>query len=132
MTQTDRAMDKKAVYATPSWSMNICGINKCYHASGDICHLLITFANSLDPDQDWHIVGPDLDPTVWHCPSVSERIFFKRKILKKDSRQQQKHEKLPSMQINSFNLLLSLRSMQVALRLRLGGYHNATVQIVWQ
>ena len=27
-----------------------------------LCHLLITFANSLDPDQDRHYVGPDLDP----------------------------------------------------------------------
>ena len=31
-------------------------------ASGDFCHLLINFANSLDPDQDRHHVGPDLDP----------------------------------------------------------------------
>ena len=30
--------------------------------SGDFCHLLITFSNSLDPDQDRHAVGPDLDP----------------------------------------------------------------------
>ena len=32
------------------------------HAGGDFCHLLITFANNLDPDQDRHFVGPDLDP----------------------------------------------------------------------
>ena len=31
-------------------------------ASGDFCCLLITFANSLDPDQARQIVGPDLDP----------------------------------------------------------------------
>ena len=31
-------------------------------ASGDFCRLLITFANSLDPDQDQQNVGPDLDP----------------------------------------------------------------------
>ena len=30
-------------------------------ASGDFCHLLITFANSLDSDQDRQKVGPDLD-----------------------------------------------------------------------
>ena len=30
-------------------------------ARGDFCHLLITFANSLDPDQGRQIVGPDLD-----------------------------------------------------------------------
>ena len=26
------------------------------------CRLLITFSNNLDPDQDLHNVGPDLDP----------------------------------------------------------------------
>ena len=31
-----------------------------FHASGDFCHLLITFANSLDPDQERQNVGPDL------------------------------------------------------------------------
>ena len=31
-------------------------------ANGDFCRLLITFANSLDPDQDRQKVGPDLDP----------------------------------------------------------------------
>ena len=36
--------------------------------SGDFCRLLITFANSLDPDQDQQNVGPDLGPnclTLW-------------------------------------------------------------------
>ena len=31
-------------------------------ASGDLCCLLITFANSFEPDQDRQNVGPDLDP----------------------------------------------------------------------
>ena len=31
-------------------------------ARGVFCHLIITFANSLDPDQDRQNVGPDLDP----------------------------------------------------------------------
>ena len=31
-------------------------------ASEEFCHLLITFANSLDTDQDGHFVSPDLDP----------------------------------------------------------------------
>ena len=31
-------------------------------ARGNFCHLLISFANSLDPDQDRHNVCPDLDP----------------------------------------------------------------------
>ena len=37
------------------------GVNSSL-ASVDFCHLLITFANSLDPDQDRQSVGPDLDP----------------------------------------------------------------------
>ena len=31
-------------------------------ASDDFCHLLITFANRLDPNQDRQNVGSDLDP----------------------------------------------------------------------
>ena len=37
------------------------GINS-FLASGDFYSLLITFANSLDPDQDRQNVGPDLGP----------------------------------------------------------------------
>ena len=33
-----------------------------FFASGDFSCLLMTFANSLDPDQDPQNVGPDLDP----------------------------------------------------------------------
>ena len=32
------------------------------HVAANFCHLLITFANSLDQDQDRHSVGPDPDP----------------------------------------------------------------------
>ena len=39
-----------------------CSVFSSLPASSDFCHLLITFANSLDPDQAGHIVGPDLDP----------------------------------------------------------------------
>ena len=49
-------------------------------ASGNFCYLLITFANSLNPDQDRHNVGPDLDP---NCLSLMvflkeffEKLFF--------------------------------------------------------
>ena len=34
---------------------------KAFLASGSFCRLLIHFANCLDPDQDQHNVGPDLD-----------------------------------------------------------------------
>ena len=33
-----------------------------FPASGDFCHLLITFANSLGPDHTQQNIGPDLDP----------------------------------------------------------------------
>ena len=39
-----------------AWAFNT------FLASGYFCHLLIIFANSLDPDQDRQYVGPDLDP----------------------------------------------------------------------
>ena len=35
---------------------------KYFLASSDFCRLLLTFAKCLDPDQDRHDVGPDLDP----------------------------------------------------------------------
>ena len=42
-------------------------------------------------------VGPHLDPNVRHSDSVSERLFLKKLILKKVSRQQHKHvAKLPA------------------------------------
>ena len=41
---------------------NFCFLSSSFLAGDDFCHLLITFANSLDPDQDRQYVGPDLDP----------------------------------------------------------------------
>ena len=45
----------------------VTGIYICpysFLASGNFCCQLITFANSLDPDQDRHNVGPGLDPNL--------------------------------------------------------------------
>ena len=53
-----------------------------FRASGDFCCLLITFANSLDPDQN---ICPDLDSNcliVWLC---SLKNFLKKIILKKSA-----------------------------------------------
>ena len=33
-----------------------------FHANGNFRHLLITFANNMDPDQDRQNYGPDPDP----------------------------------------------------------------------
>ena len=43
------------------FSVCISAVNS-FPASGDFCRLLITFANSSDPDQARQNVGPDLDP----------------------------------------------------------------------
>ena len=61
--------------------------------------LLITFANSLDPDHDRQNVVPDLDP-IKPSDRLIEflKVFFENVNLKKVSRLQQKHEKLLSMQ----------------------------------
>ena len=36
-------------------------ITNSFLASGEFCRRLITFANSLDPDQDGQNLSPDLD-----------------------------------------------------------------------
>ena len=50
--------------------------NNSLPASGNFCHLLITFANSLDPVQDGQNVGPDQVKTVWHSDGITERFFL--------------------------------------------------------
>ena len=50
-------------------------------ASGDFCHLPITFANSLDPDEDRHNVGPDLDKNGLYSDTVN---FFLIKLVLKN------------------------------------------------
>ena len=59
-------------------------INCCYIflASGDFCHLLITFAKGLDAAQDEQIVSPDLDT---NCLIVLLKHFFNKLILKEES-----------------------------------------------
>ena len=52
------------------------------------CHLLITSANSLDPDQARQNVGPDLDPICLTLRWYSWKNFSRKLILKKFSRQQ--------------------------------------------
>ena len=57
-------------------------------ASGDFCRLLITFANSLDPDQARQNVGPVLDS---YC--LIMMAFLKRKQFKKKDNFKQKINK---------------------------------------
>ena len=68
----------------------------------DFCHLLITFANSLDPDQDRQNVGPDLDPNRLTPSKCTCNLFFEKGNFK--------HEKIPSMQsVNDFFSFLNLQ-----------------------
>ena len=51
--------------------------HRCFNsfpASGDVCHLLITLANSLDPDQAWQNVWSDLDPNCLNPSRFFEKV----------------------------------------------------------
>ena len=62
-------------------------------ASGNFCHLLITFANSLDPDQARQNFVPDRDP---NCLTL---VIFPKEINKKvDQQMTKKYANLPSRQ----------------------------------
>ena len=63
------------IYAIYEWSEfydnKICSVNK------DFCHLLITFANSKDPDQGREVCW-SLIQTDWHSNSVFLKEFFEK------------------------------------------------------
>ena len=52
-------------------------ISISFFARGNFCCRLITFANSLDPDQDRQNVGPDLGPKCFDTDGVPKRFFRK-------------------------------------------------------
>ena len=52
-------------------------------ANGNFCHLLITFANSLDPDQDRQDVGPDLDSSCFTLIMFLKEFFGEKLFYKK-------------------------------------------------
>ena len=58
--QNQRAMFEHLSYLLDNSSMLLGRIS--FTVSCDFCRLLITFANSLEPDQTQQNVGPDLDP----------------------------------------------------------------------
>ena len=51
------------------------------------CLQLITFANSLDPDQAGQNIWPDLDPNCFTVWWYSWKIFFKKLIFKKKKKE---------------------------------------------
>ena len=63
------------------------------------CRLLITFSNSLDPDQDRHCIGPDPGPTRLALWESSRKISPKKLILREKNQQTKTTTwKIPSMQ----------------------------------
>ena len=53
---------------------------KSFLPSVDICHLLITFTNRLDRDQDRQNIGPDLDS---NCLALKELFVEKVNFVNK-------------------------------------------------
>ena len=51
-------------------------------ASSNFCRLLITFANSFDPDQAHKMSGLIWVQTVWHSDVIPERLFWKSNLKK--------------------------------------------------
>ena len=64
-----------------------------FYASGDVCRLLITFANSLDPDQARRFVEPDMDPNCLALWLYSWKIFSE-KLIKKNPQTTKKLAKI--------------------------------------
>ena len=68
------------------------------------CCLMITFANSLAPDQDRQNLGAYLDPNC--LASVPELECFEKVHLEKSQQTTKKHEKVPSMEsVNSVSVI---------------------------
>ena len=96
---------------THTFFILVLGKLNSFLASSDFCHLLITFANNLDPDQDGQNVGPDLDPN-FDTLIVFQKEILKKKIEKK-SADDKTHENLQSMPLDSLysNLLFVFVSL---------------------
>ena len=56
-----------------------------FPARGELCRLLMIFANSLDPDQARQNVGPDLDPNRFKLLLFSWNMFWKYESWKKSA-----------------------------------------------
>ena len=58
----------------------------------------MAFANSLDPDQAWHYVRPDLHPNCLTLWRYSWKNFLKKVDFEKNLQTIKKHAKLASVQ----------------------------------
>ena len=61
----------------------------------ETCRLLITFANSLDPDQDKQNVDPDLDPNCL-CRTLFLKKFEKVNFEKKSADDKENMKNYPA------------------------------------
>ena len=64
-----------------------------FFTSSDFCHLLIAFANSLDPDLVRQNVSSDLNLNSLTLIEFLKELFEEVNFEKKVSRGQQQHEK---------------------------------------
>ena len=76
------------------------------------CHQLVTFANSLEPDQAQHFVGPNLDPNclTLYSDGILEEIFQKKLIWKKNQQTTIKHAKFRNCQRVKENVKIFLQA----------------------
>ena len=83
-----------------------------FPTSGNFCHLLITFANSLDPDKARQNIGPDLDSNCLTFWWYSWKNFWKN-LLKKKSTDDKKACRLRSMQRVNYplNIITIMRNV---------------------
>ena len=58
----EKKLEPNEIDFSQGYGQEVVSVFKSLSASDKFCHLLITFAISLDPDQARHFVGPDLDP----------------------------------------------------------------------
>ena len=70
-------------------------VYKADRAKPNFCCLLITFANSLDPDQVRQNVGPDLDPNCLTL-MVFLKEFFEKINFEKNRQTTQKMQNYPA------------------------------------
>ena len=71
--------------------------NNPFIASGDFCRLLITFANSLDQNQDRQNFSPDLDPNYFTLVIVILKDFLKKFKFDKKSADDNKMKTYPEL-----------------------------------
>ena len=84
-----------------------------FPACGDFCRLLITFENSLDPDQDQQNVGPDLDSKHFDILIVFLKEFFEKVNFEKSQQMTTNKRKITQDAKNYLSFILVCVSLQI-------------------